>query len=329
MFVHIPTEALVAFIISGDVDPGVGSRLGLLSGAELGIDEQARGAAGFLFGEVGLNRAVIGNFGVVLEEAVDPGERVLPVRAEIQIGSIALDAGIGIGDDRIDLGFVLRAEGIIAFLDVSSIGVLGQHVEEVLADRFAGWSHELSLNVEGEIPAVVVDVLDVIAIGIGVIGEDFIKGLQGKRLAVEGFVAVPFLRNVVDEISFVDHLGLDLGAVLDERHREVVGSSLDVVFDLGKDLVVLRLSGFNYKVEVFVIFILAILDEGRGRGRGTGGVGDHIEGPAIDFLHGFLVKLLLVHGHGLFHDFLGMGLCIPVSTGASGERPAKQSGRDD
>ena len=81
--------------------------------------------------------------------------------------------------------------------------------------------------------------------------------------------------------------------------------------------------------SINVIFILAILDEGRGRGRGTGGVGDHIEGLAIDFLHGFLVKLLLVHGHGLFHDFLGMGLCIPVSTGASGERPAKQSGRDD
>ena len=148
-----------------------------------------------------------------------------------------------------------------------------------------------------EVPAVVV------GLGAGVVvHEDLVQGLEGQiALIGVGGDAVgvgPVLRDEGVEDAGLDHLALDLVAVLDERHGEGAGVLQGVGGQLIEDLVVLRLLPIILEGVARVDALQVLDEEGQG-GLAAAGVADAKEGLAVGLLNGLGGQLLERHGLGL------------------------------
>ncbi|HIT35202.1 MAG TPA: hypothetical protein IAC30_00800 [Candidatus Faecousia intestinavium] len=159
------------------------------------------------------------------------------------------------------------------------------------------------LTLGHEVPAVV------IGLGAGVVvHEDLVQGLQGQVAGVFfGGGAVGFGPVLGDESvqnTGLDHLGLDLVAVLNQGHGEGAGVLQGVGGELIEDLVVLGLLPLKLQ-GVAGIDGLQILDEQRQGALATAGVAHAVEHLAVGLFNGLLGQFLQGHALGFLNDFLG------------------------
>ena len=152
-----------------------------------------------------------------------------------------------------------------------------------------------------EIPAVHVSLVSLV-----VELKHLVQGLQSQRVFIvflgDAFRVRPVQRNEVQQFTGVDHLALDLVAVLDQGHEVLAGSGQGL-----KDGVVFRLGPFDRGV-IGGIDGLQQLDEGFLGSLAAAGVADTQQGLAVGFFNGLFVQFLIGHGLRLGDD-LFQGLC--------------------
>ena len=131
--------------------------------------------------------------------------------------------------------------------------------------------------------------------------------MQRQRLVValddHAFALGPLLRDEVEQVAGVEHLRLNLVAVLNERHGINVVGALDVGVQRGEDGVVLRLRPLD-RAGVARVDLLEHLDEARAGGLAAAGVADAVERLAVGFLNRLGIQLLVGHGLRLSDHFL-------------------------
>ena len=237
MAVAIAADAGIAVVIGRYVDVVDGYRAGLLHGAELGVHQQAKLVGGGLVNQGVADGTVVGLSVVALHPELDPGQGICAVGAQAQVGGLRLH-GL---DGGLEVGLLVGGEGIEGILQPAGVSVLGEHVQEVLAYDLRVDVHVQAVLALGhEVPAVVV------GLGAGVVvHKDLVQGLEGQVAAVGvGGSAVglgPLLGNEGVQNTGLDHLALNLVAVLNQGHGESAGILQGVGGELVKDLVVLGL----------------------------------------------------------------------------------------
>ena len=140
--------------------------------------------------------------------------------------------------------------------------------------------------------------------------------MQRQRLVValddHAFALGPLLRDEVEQVAGVEHLRLNLVAVLNERHGINVVGALDVGVQRGEDGVVLRLRPLD-RAGVARVDLLEHLDEARAGGLAAAGVADAVERLAVGFFNRLGIQLLVGHGLRLsdhfFHGFSHREAC--------------------
>ena len=237
MLVGIAADALIAVGVSGNVDVVHGDGVGFLNGAELGVNQQAKLIGSTLIDQSVADGAVIGLGVVALYPQLDPSQRVGTVGAKAQISGLGLH-GL---DSGLEVGLLLGGQGVVGFFQPAGVGVLGEHIQEVLADDLGVDVHvQTMLALGDEVPAVVIS----LAAGV-VVHEDLVQGLQSQEsLVLFGSGAVGFGPVLGDEgvqNTGLNHLALDLVAVLNQGHGEGAGALQGVSGELIEDLVVLGL----------------------------------------------------------------------------------------
>ena len=305
MLVGIAADALIAVLIRRNGDVVDGSLSGFFDRAELGVHQQAALVSRRLGDEGVADRAVVRLLVVLLTEQLDIGQRI---RRILGVEHQRFGFRLHLFDFRRNA--VLRRavrHGVKRVLEVVGVGVLGQHVQEVLADQLRVDAHEQRRNAFGdEIPAVGEGL-----IAHGVIHKHLVERLERQRLVValndHAFALGPLLRNEVEQVAGIQHLGLNLVAILDERHGIDVVGALNVGVQCGKDGVVLRLRPLD-RAGVVRVNLLEHLDEARAGGLAAAGVADAVERLAVGFLNGLGVQLFVGHGLRLSDDFFhGLG----------------------
>ncbi len=123
--------------------------------------------------------------------------------------------------------------------------VAGKHIQEVLAHDLGINIHEQAVLALGyEIPAVIVGL-----VAHAVVHKDLVQSLERQEAGVGvggGAVGIgPILRDEGVEDAGLDHLALDLVAILNEGHGKGAGLLQGVSGELLKDLVVLGLLPLN------------------------------------------------------------------------------------
>ena len=162
-----------------------------------------------------------------------------------------------------------------------------------------------------------------------VIHKYLIEGLQGQIAFIGiggGVVGVsPILGDKGIQNAGLDHLALDLVAVLNEGHGEGAGGLQGVSSQLLEDLVVLGLLPLEVQ-GVAGVDGLQVLDEQGQSALATAGVTDAVEGFAVGLLDGLLGQLLEGHAFGFFDDLLngrklliGGGSRLFTAAGKQGE----------
>ena len=295
-------DAGVAVLISGHVHVVHGDGGGLLNGAELGVHQQAELIRGGLVDQRVADGAVIGLGVVALDPQLDPRQSVLAVLTKAQIaglGSHGVDGGL-------EVGLLVGGQRVKRLLQPAGVSILREHVQEVLAHDLGVDVHVQAVLALGhEVPAVV------IGLGAGVVvHKDLVQGLQGQEAGVRvggGAVGVgPVLGDEGIQHAGLDHLALDLVAVLDQGHGIGAGGLERVGGELIEDLVVLGLLPVVLHV-IAGVDGLQILDEQRQSGLAAAGVAHAVERGAVGFLDGLLGQLLQRHALGLGDDLLGGG----------------------
>ena len=167
-----------------------------------------------------------------------------------------------------------------------------------------------------EVPAVVIG----LAAGV-VVHKHLVQGLQGQEAVVIGGGGVvglgPLLGDEGVQHAGLDHLGLDLVAVLDQGHGEGAGVLQGVGGELVENFVVLGLLPLELHI-IAGVDGLQILDE-QGQGAlAAAGVAHAIEHLAVGLLNGLLGKLLHGHALGLLNDLLGGGQVAGLAGAAAG-----------
>ena len=183
---------------------------------------------------------------------------------------------------------------------------MGQHVQEVLTNDFGVDVHvQAVLAFSNEVPAVVVGLIA------GVIEhKDLIQGLQGQEALVcisSGAVCVsPVLGDEGVQNAGVDHLGLDLVAVLNQGHGEGAGALQGVSGQLIEDLVVLGLLPLEVHVIVGVDGLQVINEQGQS-GLAAGRIAQAIEHSAVRLFDSLLSQFFQSHGLSFLDNLLGSG----------------------
>ena len=316
MLVRISADADVVILVSGDGDVVDGRFSGFRHGAQLGIDQQAGLPGGGGGHQRVADGAVVGLFVVLAAPELDKGQGVLGVfRFEAE--------GFRFGRHGVNGGLEVRffgvAQRVESILEVIGIGFIGQHVEEVLADQLGVDAHVQGRHALGdEIPAVVKG-----GAGGVVEHEHLVQGLQSQRMAVGCFVHArgifPFHGDEVEQVAGVQHLGLDLVAVLNQRHRIDVLGGLDIGVQGGENGVVLGLAPLD-RSGVGRIDGFEHLDEARAGGLAAAGVADAVEGLAVGFFDGLFEEFLVGHGLRLSDDFFDRHFPGERGNAAQGEQ---------
>ena len=168
-----------------------------------------------------------------------------------------------------------------------------------------------------EVPAVVK------GLGAGVVvHKHLVQGLQGQiALVLLGGGAVglrPVLGDEGVQDAGLDHLGLDLVAVLNEGHGKGAGVLQGIRGELVKNLVVLGLLPLKLQGIAGVDGLQILHKQGEGGGA-PAGVAHAVELLAVGLLNGLLGQLLQSHALGLLDDLLGgRQLSGAVGRGGSG-----------
>jgi len=235
--VAVAADALIAVLIGGHVDVVDGHGGGLLHRTQLGVYQQSELVGGRLIHQRVADGAVVGLGVVGLHPQLDPGQGVLAVGAQPQVGGL----GLHLVDDGLEVGLLVGGQGLEGLLQPGGIFVTGQHIQEVLAHDLGVDVHEQAVLALGhKVPAVV------IGLGAGVvIHKDLVQRLQRQIAGVVGgggAVGVgPVLGDEGVQHAGLDHLALDLVAVLDQGHGKGAGLLQGVGGELIEDLVVFGL----------------------------------------------------------------------------------------
>ena len=300
--VAVAADALIAVFIGRDLDVVDGDGAGLFDGAKLGVNEQAELILRGSVDQGVADGAVVGLRVVAFDPQLDPCQSVCAVSAETEVGSVRFH----LGDGGLEVSLFVIGQSFEGLLHPCCVVVTGQHVQEVLADDLRVDVHvKAMLALCDEVPAVVIGL-----VASAVVHEDLVEGLKGKeaRVGVCGRAVgvCPVLRDEGVENTGLDHLALDLVAVLDEGHGERAGVLQRVSGQLIEDLVVLGLLPFELHV-VAGVDGLKVLDEEGQRALAAAGVADAIEHFAVGLFNGLLGKLLKGHAFGFLDDLLGLG----------------------
>ena len=301
MLVGIAADALIAVLIRRDGDVVDRGFSRFLDGTQLGVHQQAALIDGGLGDQRVADRAIVRLLVVLLAEQLDVGQRVGRV---LRVEHERFGFRLHLFDFRRN-AILRRAvrHRVKRGLQVVGVGLFGQHVQEVLADQLGVDAHEQRRNAFGdEIPAVGEGL-----VAHGVIHEHLVERLQRQRLVValddHAFALGPLLRDEVEQVAGVEHLRLNLVAVLNERHGIDVVGALDVGVQRGEDGVVLRLRPFD-RAGVARVDLLEHLDEARAGGLAAAGVADAVERLAVGFFNRLGIQLLVGHGLRLSDHFL-------------------------
>ena len=162
-----------------------------------------------------------------------------------------------------------------------------------------------------EVPAVVIGL-----VAGAVVHKDLVQSLERQEAGVgvgRGAVGVrPILRDEGVEDAGLDHLALDLVAILNEGHGKRAGALQGVSGQLIEDLVVLGLLPLELHV-VAGVDGLQIFNEQRQGALAAAGVADAVEHLAVGLFNGLLRQLFKGHAFGFLDDLLGrsqiFGLC--------------------
>ena len=306
-------DALIAVVISGHVHVVHGDRGGLLHAAQLGIHQQAELVGGGLVHQGVADGAVVGLLVIALYPQLDPGQGILGVGAQAQVGGLRLH-GV---DGGLEVSLLVGGQSLKGLLHPGGVVVPGQHVQEVLAHDLRVDVHEQAVLALGhKVPAVVIG----LAAGV-VVHKHLVQGLKGQEAVVIGGGGVvglgPLLGDEGVQHAGLHHLRLDLVAVLDQGHGKGAGILQGVGGQLVEDLVVLGLLPLKLHV-IAGVDGLQILDE-QGQGAlAAAGVAHAIEHLAVRLLNGFLGKLLHGHALGLLNDLLGGGQVAGLAGAAAG-----------
>ena len=256
---------------------------------------------------------------VAADPELNPGEGVLAVFAEAEVGGLRLH----LVDRGLEVGLLVGGEGVEGVLKHGGVGLFGEHVQEVLADQLGVDVHEQAVGVlSDEVP----DVVEGLVAGV-VVHKDLVQSLQREiALVLLGSGAVgggPVEGDEGVEDAGLNHLGLNLVAVLDEGHGKGAGVLQRVAGELAEDVVVLRLLPVYLHV-VARVDALQVLDEERKGGGAAAGVADADKGLAVGLLDGLGGQLLKGHALG-FLDYLlrgcelgVLGRVVDVAAGGAG-----------
>ena len=209
----------VAVVIGRHGDVVLGDGGGLLHAAQLGVDDQAELVSGGLVHQGVADGAVVSLGIVAAHPQLDPGQGVFAVLPQAQ----ALGLGGHLVDGGLEVGLFLGGQGIEGLLQHGGVVIPGEHIQEVLTHDFRVDVHKQAVLALGhEIPAVV------IGLGTGVVvHEDLVQSLKGQIALVRlggGAVGLrPVLGDEGVQNAGLDHLGLDLVAVLDQGHGKGAG----------------------------------------------------------------------------------------------------------
>ena len=308
MAVAIAADTLIAVLIRGDLDVVDGDGAGLLDGAELRVNEKAELILRGSVDKGVADGAVVGLGVVAFDPQLDPCQRVSTVSAEAEVGSF----GFHLCDSGLEVCLLVSGQSLKGLLQPRCVVVAGQHVQEVLADDLGVDVHEQAMLALGnEVPAVVIGL-----IAHAVVHKDLVERLQRQEAGVGisgGAVGVrPILRDEGVKNAGLDHLALDLVAVLDKGHGERAGALQGVSSQLIEDLVVLGLLPLELHV-VAGVDGLQIFNEQRQGALAAAGVADAVEHLAVGLLDSLLGQFFKGHAFGFLDDLLGrsqiFGLC--------------------
>ena len=319
MAVAVAADALVAVLIGGDLDVVDGLAVGLLDGAQLGVDQQAKLVGSGGVGQVVADGAVVLHGVVAADPELDPGKGVLAVLAQVEL----LGSLLHLVDGGLEVGFLGVGELVEGVLQIGGVLFLGKHVEEVLADDLRVDAHELTVSaLSYELPAVGVG----LAAG-AVEHKDLVQSLQRQIALIGSGVHLlglgPFLRDKGVQDAGLDHLVLNLVAVLDQGHGVGANGLLGFGGELIEDLVVLGLLPVELH-GVAGVDGLQVLNEHGQSTLAAAGVAHAVEGLALGLLDGLLGKLLQGHSLGLLDDFLDVALLLVGAPGPAVAAGGKQ-----
>jgi len=302
MAVAVAADAGVVVLISGDGDVVLGYAGGFLNGTELGVYQKAE-LIGCGLGHQGVaDRSVIGLSIVALYPQFDPSKGVCAVSAEAQVGRI--DSHLV--DNGLEVSLLFGIEGVKGSLQIRGIGILGEHIEEVLAHDFGIDIHiEAMLAFGYKVPAVLV------GLAAGVVEHEYlVKGLEGQIALVlfggcaVGGSPVKGYEGIQDAGAY--HLALNLVAVLNEGHGIGAYVLEGVGGELIEDLVVLGLLPVELH-GVIGVDGLQVLNEQRQCRLAAAGVANAVEGSAVGFFYCLLGQFFQGHAFGFLDDLLGIG----------------------
>ena len=306
MFVGISADTHIIVLIRRDGDVVHGSFRGFFHAAQLGVHQQAALILGGSRYQGVADRAVVGFFIVLLAPEIDPGQAVLYVVAgEAEIGGVLLHAF-----DQGVIFLVFAVPDFIGFLRDGRVLVVGHHIKEVLADRLGVYAHEQGcFAFTDEIPHVLVGLFtEVVEL------EHLVQGLQGQRILIaflgNAFRFGPVLGHEVEQQAGVQHLLLDLVAVLDQRHAHDMVRAVDVFSQLVENLVLLGLLPAAFKVQRVVrVDLLQFLDKDGKDALAAAGVADRVKTLAVGLFDGLLEEFFKGHvlrfRNHFFHGFSG------------------------
>ena len=310
MAVAIAADTLIAVLIRGDLDVVDGDGAGLLDGAELRVNEKAELILRGSVDKGVADGAVVGLGVVAFDPQLDPCQRVSTVSAEAEVGSF----GFHLCDSGLEVCLLVSGQSLKGLLQPRCVVVAGQHVQEVLADDLGVDVHEQAMLALGdEVPAVIVGL-----VAHAVVHKDLVERLQRQEAGVGvggGAVGIgPVLRDEGVEDAGLNHLALDLVAVLNEGHGERAGALQGVSGQLIEDLVVLGLLPLELHV-VAGVDGLQILNEQRQGALAAAGVADAVEHLAVGLFNGLLRQLFKGHAFGFLDDLLGRSQIFGLGSG--------------
>ena len=302
MAVAVAADTLIAVFISGNLDVVDGDGAGLFDRAELRVNQKTKLILCRSIDQGVADRTVVGLCVVAFDPQLDPCQCVCAVCAETEVRSVCFHRS----DGGLEVCLFVSGQSLKGLLHPCRVVVAGQHVQEVLADDLGVDVHEQAMLALGdEVPAVIVGL-----VAHAVVHKDLVERLQRQEAGVGvggGAVGVrPVLRDEGVEDAGLNHLALDLVAVLNQGHGERAGVLQGVGGQLIEDLVVLGLLPLELHV-VAGIDGLQILNEQRQGALAAAGVADAVEHLAVGLFNGLLRQLFKGHAFGFLDDFLGLG----------------------
>ena len=269
------------------------------------------------------DRTIIGLGIVAADPQLDPGKTVLGVLGQTEVRSIG-SHGI---DGGLEVSLLLSGERLESSLEGGGIIVTGEHVQEVLADDLGVDIHEQTmLAFRYEVPNVIIGLF-----AGAVIHKYLIEGLQGQIAFIGiggGVVGVsPILGDKGIQNAGLDHLALDLVAILNEGHGKGAGRLQGVSGELLKDLVVLGLLPLEVQ-GIAGVDGLQVLDEQGQSALAAAGVTNAVEGLAVGLLDRFFRQLLKSHAFRFLNDLLDSGKLLVIGSGCRLLAAADHQGKD-